>query len=106
MQDRALRFGAIVDMRRRGGRKGSRAVSARAKSASGAFERAQDLFEHVPFRPPRRKEGYEIAPANQLVMLVGWVIAVPTTIANAPASMAALASSSVWMRPSQNTGTP
>lgn len=53
-----------------------------------------------------RRGTYEIAPANQLVMLVGWVIAVPTTMANAPASMAALASSSVWMRPSQNTGTP
>ena len=53
-----------------------------------------------------RRGAYEIAPTNQLVMLVGWVIAVPTTMANAPASMAALASSSVWMRPSQNTGTP
>ena len=53
-----------------------------------------------------RRGTYEIAFANQLVMLVGWVIAVPTTMANAPASMAALASSSVWMRPSQNTGTP
>lgn len=54
----------------------------------------------------RLRAPYEIALANQLVMLVGWVIAVPTTMANAPASMAALASSSVWMRPSQNTGTP
>ena len=47
-----------------------------------------------------------MAALNQLVMLVGCVIAVPETTAHAPASMAARASAGVWTWPSQITGKP
>ncbi len=49
---------------------------------------------------------YPNAFANQLAMLVGCVIAVPTTTAHAPASMAAWASAGVCTRPSHTTGKP
>lgn len=48
---------------------------------------------------------YLIASTNQRVIDVECVIAVPTQTAKAPASKAAFASSGVWTRPSQKTGT-
>ena len=46
------------------------------------------------------------ASANQPVMVAGWVMAVPTTTANAPASSAWRAWAGVWMRPSAISGMP
>lgn len=47
---------------------------------------------------------YSIAARNQLVSEVGCVMPVPTTTAQAPASMAVLASAGVWTCPSQMIG--
>ena len=57
----------------------------------------QDWLDSVYFYP-------STASTNQLVMDVGCVMAVPTTTAQAPVSMAAFASAGVWTRPSQMTG--
>lgn len=56
--------------------------------------------------PARHPSPYPNTFANQPVMLVGCVIAVPTTTAHAPASMAAWASAGVCTRPSHTTGKP
>lgn len=59
-------------------------------------------------RPPKtgapRGAAYSIAAANHLVSEVGCVMPVPTTTAQAPASMAVLASAGVWTWPSQMIG--
>lgn len=47
---------------------------------------------------------YSIAALNQLVSEVGCVMPVPTTTAQAPASMAVRASAGVWTCPSQMIG--
>lgn len=47
---------------------------------------------------------YSMAALNQLVSEVGCVMPVPTTTAQAPASMAVLASAGVWTWPSQMIG--
>ena len=53
--------------------------------------------------PPSSLDSYEAVEAyfsmavlNHVVRLVGWVMPVPTTTAQAPASMAARASAGVW----------
>ena len=46
-----------------------------------------------------------IADANQPVMVLGWVMAVPTTTVHAPARSACAAWAGVWIRPSATTGT-
>ena len=52
--------------------------------------------------------GYDpfTASTYQLVMDVGWVMAVPTTTHQAPASTASAASCGQWTLPSQTTGRP
>ena len=90
-------------------------VPQRSEDCLSDWGTEQGLIERDKKKPRPTKAGASdgtaktylpAASTNQLVMLVGCVMAVPTTTAQAPASIAARASSGVCTRPSQMMGRP